>query len=1432
MNPPNLGAGGPQARAPATETSFGAAGGGMMPVTTPGKAQAMTTNIADHSYASQMQMQPQVNVNQQMAPQQQTVGMKGPASSAGHSYAQSPVINNTANMYSQLEKMMNAVKKEAKQLEAVKQKIREMDGMQSTINELRGKLAAAENMNTDLKESLTANEGIAEGLRNDMQRLNDIYSKERENYQDSQQLNLNLQQEIGDVKNEVQFYQKEAQKMPELRKKNAALLSQIGLLTKQQEDEKGTFAATVSAMEGRIAEVSRAKEESMEHFWNLTEEVKTLKKKLEEQEEEGGDAARVVEEATTGRRLAEDRAGMVSEDQLAFLTRERDGIDIVRAELSGVKLETQGLRALLESKDQEQLTLHAKLRNIEEARVREKGDIKGRMASLSETISVLKSQKYELERENSEAQHRLGLVNGDVSRYTMEVEHLQAELSKGEVKMKTKEAEMQRLIDEQVKQRDDAVEKLKKATTNFEAMQNQARESQARYWEELQRVKEQESALTEEAEHLATELEEKSTKLVAVEAERAKLEEYMRGEVSNATGMTNALRGELERRLEELQAARKERDEGEEARAKMQAQMDEMKAIMTRQEATFQRTLENDRNKISGEIKSKMAKLRGLEVEKQELLIETSNLMKQVEDTQTNYNQAKEDLQRKSSEAKEAMILVEEMKDQAVEMEKRLKTSNQTEQELREHSNRLEKSFKEDISRLDSLVKESKKAAATQVLEISDRVKAANEEVDMMKTRVKDAKEHEEKAIADAERSKTELEIATKSHEDMQQQMARDMTTLRKELQDMRNKQKIHNESRTNMEMETMNARLEATKAENELNKVSEWAKEVEMKLNAEKEEARRWKKEATEHERDLKKVQMKRVELEEGLAKKQAAVERLTKDMQKLEREGLVEVRRMRVSLQAAEQEVSEMKPLIPLLQKELADSKSAFERQQTSTNDTVNGLLEELRNTEDTLSAERKKAGHDVDTYRYKLNTLEAELERAKEHIENFNINDKKRGSEQDMRVLRLEQELQHIKDMVAKKEGRVEELEKQRQSDRNRIHELKENLSNAEKAILDGKTTLELEQAQRRRVEARLKVAQAAHGHEHTASPGMGVTGSSPISLRTPREGTDAAEHEMSTTEKRTKMLYGDQVDNAEPAYDAMDGSNDDGFGTGVLDAASALSAIGVGEDRHNDPSGHDTSELEKQRQRIMQTGIAGDDDDFMAESANPPMQAFLHSSSSAPGGIGTGGSSSAGSQDDPNQRSPRADNSSIERMQSAIAARGAAEGNKASMKAASLQRQQERRKRLEEELAMGRAAESAGEGSRPGTGDKKGMVDSVRDRVDAAKSMEATSPGTLTDPGAPQDVEDSIQRTQMFLRQRLAQRTSKGPADDARAAAAAFATGDHGGEAGMALDAQELAAQAYERQRREKLGGEESPKLKAPNLSPARPMNSINGLKSTD
>ena len=102
-------------------------------------------------------------------------------------------------------------------------------------------------------------------------------------------MNLSLQQEIENIKNEVQFYQKEAQKMPELRKKNASMLTQIGALGKQQEEEKAIFAKTIQALEDKLADTAKEKQQSAEHFWNLTEANKKLRQEMDEAEEKNKD---------------------------------------------------------------------------------------------------------------------------------------------------------------------------------------------------------------------------------------------------------------------------------------------------------------------------------------------------------------------------------------------------------------------------------------------------------------------------------------------------------------------------------------------------------------------------------------------------------------------------------------------------------------------------------------------------------------------------------------------------------------------------------------------------------------------------------------------------------------------------------------------------------------------------------------------------------------------------------------------------------------------------------------------------------------------------------------------------------------------------------------------------------------------------------------
>jgi hypothetical protein len=139
-----------------------------------------------------------------------------------------------------------------------------------------------------------------------------------------------------------------------------------------------------------------------------------------------------------------------------------------------------------------------------------------------------------------------------------------------------------------------------------------------------------------------------------------------------------------------------------------------------------------------------------------------------------------------------------------------------------------------------------------------------------------------------------------------------------------------------------------------------------------------------------------------------------------------------------------------------------------------------------------------------------------------------------------------------------------------------------------------------------------------------------------------------------------------------------------------------------------------------------------------------------------------------------------------------------------------------------------------------------VKEVRDMVTSAS---ASSLDTSDNPdlgNATVDVEDSIQRTQMFLRQRLAQRAGAiAEATSTRNASAAVSEEDKfaADSRFAAREAQRISELAYERHGRpdekrsfennENSNGNEDRdddsiiNLKAPHLSPSKPINSING-----
>ena len=76
-------------------------------------------------------------------------------------------------------------------------------------------------------------------------------------------------------------------------------------------------------------------------------------------------------------------------------------------------------------------------------------------------------------------------------------------------------------------------------------MQAQIREGQSRYWDELQKMKENEVAIQEEVERLNAELNEKLSLINQYESEKNKHDEFYRSELSTASQISVSRRSRL-----------------------------------------------------------------------------------------------------------------------------------------------------------------------------------------------------------------------------------------------------------------------------------------------------------------------------------------------------------------------------------------------------------------------------------------------------------------------------------------------------------------------------------------------------------------------------------------------------------------------------------------------------------------------------------------------------------------------------------------------------------------------------------------------------------------------------------------------------------------------------------------------------------------------
>jgi chromosome segregation ATPase len=270
------------------------------------------------------------------------------------------------NFLSQLEHMMSSVKKEAAALESMKMKLKDAEELKRKLDEAKSRLTTAEAENQQLRRMVKEADDQNIEIRNDMQRLNDIYYAERAKLTETQQMISRLEQEISGLKMEKDFFAKEAAKVPELKSAVKTGRSQMAALKKSIEDDRGGVEQKIAEVNKKCANLEKLNEDSGRHLFNMTETLTATQNQVRDLEDAAVAAATKLAAVQAAKAQASDRWLMTSEDLRLQVLRRPEIVLNFEERIGALKSELQKSKLLATSKTNEVFLLASEAKKLQE----------------------------------------------------------------------------------------------------------------------------------------------------------------------------------------------------------------------------------------------------------------------------------------------------------------------------------------------------------------------------------------------------------------------------------------------------------------------------------------------------------------------------------------------------------------------------------------------------------------------------------------------------------------------------------------------------------------------------------------------------------------------------------------------------------------------------------------------------------------------------------------------------------------------------------------------------------------------------------------------------------------------------------------------------------------------------------------------------------
>lgn len=720
--------------------------------------------------------------------------------------------------------MMGAIRNESAQLAAAKEQVTQLEQKNKDFPKLMAILQLEQEQNACNTRRLNETEIIMSQLRADMQRLNDIYSKERKLRSDLEIQKQRLDHELNTANQNIHRVTAEVVR---LRDQLESQKKEIDETNYKFALEKNDLIRNLARVTTELEESEKAKKEVSLHFWNIKQDTQKLKDTLVSTVNENAELKMQLSMSMCRSLNQQEGLLMFSEDQRSDIMRLKDLVvrdtDVIKMQ----QIEMKQLYQAIQIQESQSAKLSKQLSLISGETQRRVDEVETERARLTRLLDSERISGQELTKEIEYLKEK----TTSTSKLEISKQQLEAENDRLKVALKSKEDSLVAVelsLSQLIATREQELLSFASDGSFIEQLESQLRASNEAKWAVEKEFNDKNKILSDDLATAKCSVEDCEARINSMKNEKERYEKFMKQEIQHAGQLGTVLKNELELRLEELSQTRKDRDAMSAQVEELTSKVAELNITIGRSDAQFREILESDRAKVAQDLRIKSNRCRTLEAEKQELLAETSSLMKQAHEHQLKRDTALAQMERSAQELLKAHDEIDSLEGRASDLTKDLKAAQRREKQMADEFAAKEQEFRHDVAKLDSVIKASAKSATSQVAEMSEKIRILVSTSEEQKLRIASLESAGKKAMSDLDRRTDEMKILKERHEASVQQITAELTTVRRDLLDTRQRVKLGQDENSKKEREIISLQTDINKIEAELHKYRERLRDAE----------------------------------------------------------------------------------------------------------------------------------------------------------------------------------------------------------------------------------------------------------------------------------------------------------------------------------------------------------------------------------------------------------------------------------------------------------------------------------------------------------------------------------------------------------------------------------------------------------------------------